>query len=59
VLEVDRRDGDEHGAEERGDRRVAREAEREHAGCDQQRGDELDGWIEQLDPRLAVATAAT
>ena len=45
ALDVDHRDRDEHGAEERGDRGLEREPEDEDAGGDEQRGDELDGRV--------------
>ena len=57
VLEVDRGDRDQHGAEERGQRGLGGEPESEHARGDQQRGRQLDGRVAGGDARGAVAAA--
>ena len=59
MFEIDRRHGHEHGAEERSDRSLCRESEREHAAGEKQGGDELDSRIEERDSRLAVTAAAS
>jgi hypothetical protein len=59
VLEVDRRHGDENGAEERSDGGFHGETEGEDTAGNQERGDELDGRIDEWDPNLAVPAAST
>ena len=48
----------EHGAEERGDRGLARQAEPPCAGGDEQRRRQLDRRVERADSRPTGATAA-
>jgi hypothetical protein len=59
VLEVDRRDGDEHGTEERGDRGFRGQTECKHAAGDEQSGGELNARIQERDSRLAMTAAPT
>ncbi len=58
ALEIGHRDGDERGAEERGDRCIRRQPEGEHAGADRSAVHELDERVLPGDRRAAAAAAA-
>ncbi len=57
-LDVDRRERDQDGAEERGEERLAGEPEPEEAGGDEKRRDELDGEVADADRGSAAPAAA-
>src|SRR3954451_2289509 len=57
-LEVGDRDRDERGAEQRGDRGVRGQPEREHAGADEQRRDQLDERVLPRDGRPTAPAAS-
>ena len=58
MLQVDRRDRDEHDAESGREQRVGREPEAERTAGDEHSGGKLDDRIAKRDVRRTVATAA-